>query len=369
MSESTLHLSIDLAAELRKITQSQYLNRVHYLVQLVRHAVRHGPAAIRIESRRKSLSIRQDGRPFDDEEWLLLRWLLQPEGRSAEIQQAALARLEEACGVSILSLFFNVPRVEIHSAGRCLSGRAGRIGWTEVPAAEPGYRILIERARRSRREEREELEYFCAMATVPIYLNGRKINRPFQADGMLGVPFWFRLGRGVVGIPATGELSMFQFFKQGIRFGYKKFLPPDGRLLQGAWDSAEERFEAQFQRSSKSGEFCLRAFGPLPYRQVRTRFHRLPETQQARLKRILLNLPREEWYSQLRNVPLFHSGQGRFDLTLQDLLNLRDRFGAVPYRPRTDRDAPAGFPCLSPEEAYFVREKLGLPLQVLVRPR
>ena len=247
MNEPPLHLTIDLGAELRKITRTQYLNRVHYLVQLVRHAVRHDPETIHIESRRGHLSIRQNGRPFDDEEWLLLRLLLQPEGRSAEIQQTALARLEDACGVTVLSLFFNFPHVEIHSAGRCLSGRAGRIERSESPSCGPGYRIRLERTQQSKREERNELEYFCAMAAVPIYLNGRKINRPFQAAGMLGVPFWFRLGRGVVGIPAAGELSLFQFFKQGIRFGYKKFLPADGRLLQGTWDSAESKFEAQFK--------------------------------------------------------------------------------------------------------------------------
>ena len=69
------------------------------------------------------------------------------------------------------------------------------------------------------------------------------------------------------------------------------------------------------------------------------------------------------------DVPIFNSGGGRFDLTLQNLLDLRDRFEAVPYFPRPVRGMPAGFPCLTPEEAFLVREKLGLPLQVLVLSR
>lgn len=47
-----LRFSIDMEAEIIKITQKQHLNRVHFLVQLVRHALSHQPNSIGIWSKK-----------------------------------------------------------------------------------------------------------------------------------------------------------------------------------------------------------------------------------------------------------------------------------------------------------------------------
>jgi hypothetical protein len=368
MAGNTLQLSIDLEAELRKITREQHLNQVHYLVQLVRHALAHRPRGITIASSRHQLELAQDGATFDEEEWQILKMLLLRPRTPEPVVQEVLSRLEERHGIAVLSLFHMFPSVELATADKRLSAAGGRSRLETGRRCLGGYRIRVQRDQRDLAAERRELEFFCAGAATVIRYNGRPINRPVKlADALLKVPFAFDSGLGAVGIPAAGDLCRFTYFKCGVRFGFKRFTPTDGLLLAGVWDDARPEFEPYYARSIRTGEFCLKAHGDLPYRAAAGRFDELDPESRRRIKQVLFGLPADGWAERFGALPLFHSVQREFVLTLRDLAALRERFEAVPFVSAPDSDLPGIIPCLGGGDVHFLRGRLGWPLKSCLR--
>lgn len=371
MNGNHLHLSIDLEAELRKITREQHLNQVHYLVQLVRHALTHRPRTIAIASTRRHLELTQDGDAFDDGEWQILKLLLLRRDALPDLVQTALSRLEECHGVAVLSLFHLFPAVEVATAGKRLALADGAVRLHAGRRHLDGYRIRLARDQRELGAERRELEFFCAGAAAEIRYNGQAINRPVKLDdALLKVPFAFDFGLGAVGIPATGDLSRFTYYKCGVRFGYKRIAAADGRLVAGVWDDARPGFEPYFARSIRTGEFCLRAHGELPYRAAAARFGELDDAHRRRVKQVLFTLPADGWPARYGTLPLFHSVRREFALSLRDLDALRERYEAVPFVSAPDSALPDFIPRLGSEDVHFLRSRLGWPLKAcLRRPR
>lgn len=359
------HLSIDIEAELRKITRKQRLNDVHYVVQLVRHALTRQPAAIRLSSQREWFELTQDGRHFDEDEWQLLHTLVVSRDASPRLRQEALSLLEAHHGVTMISLMTTFPRVELASHDRVLATEngTGRLG--PAGTSLQGYRVRIYRPAARRRAERRELMYYCAGSDVPIYYNGEAINTPLQLDDSLAaVIFRTPGGTGSLGVPATGDLCRIDFYKRGIRFGVKQFLPRDGRIVCGYWNSNLDKYEADYRDSVRSGEESLDAMAAEPFRVLVRRFPRLSPEQKNRVRRILFSCDLSTWDDAWQTLPLFRDTGGRYSFCLDDLRSLLRRHGAVPYRPGPDPAVPPGIPWLDPEDVHFVRGDLGWPLMI-----
>jgi len=366
MKTTSFHFAIDLAAELRNITKKQHLNDVHYLVQLVRHALAHDPRTIWIRSNRHRLVLKQDGDCLAEEEWYLLTQLLSGKETSPEIQQDAVSRLEEKYGIAVLSLILNSDRFEISSSHRRLTAGNGVVRLADKNPLIQGYTLTLEQRGRNPRGEARELAFFCVGADVPIIFNNRKINSsiPFP-NQIITEHFSYPDGVGAAGIPRTGDLCSYNFYKKGVRFGVKQFLPRDGLIVHGYWNSNYPGYEKHYKQSIQAGERRHKTHAHGPYKTIVALFPRLNSNQKLRIKKILMSLDRSDWVDRWGGITLFHSCREEFALSLTDLLTLLDRFEAIPFCPQSSGDAPCFIPCLLPEDVYFIRNELKLPLKLL----
>lgn len=359
-NQASFRFSIDLESEIRKITRRQHLNQVHYLVQMVRHALSREPETIHIRIHKRFLSLTQDGSPFPAEEWRLLRELLAPGGLSVEAFQAALGKLEENHGITYLSLLMNAPHLEIQTGDVRLVCHRGRIKSYHQGSAIKGYTVRLVRERPSPGEEAAELKFYCSGASLPVYLNGKKINRPFCFDGQfLILSFRCEAGHGAVGLPIEGDLRNITLFKQGVRLGVKQSRPDCGLIFHGWWSSSVIRFESDYRESIEEGELHLASHVQQLYRQIGSHFSKLRHQQKTRVKKLLLGLEKDSWQELYGNIPLFHSCGGPFALSLNDLLRLSLQFDAVPFSSRSRGGVPF-LPRLLPEDTVFLHTKFQL---------
>lgn len=348
-----LLFSIDLEAELRKIAQRQHLNDVNYLVQLVRHALRHDPGVIRIVSTRRCLTICQDGRPFPDSELELLQTIIG--GDDLLRQQAALGALEREHGITILSVLLSFSRVAVTSAMWTMTAAEGHLRVHPIAEAIPGYRIVIHRRLRGRDAERKELDFFCAGCVVPIHYNSVRINRPITLRGqVLSASAGGEAGRGELGIPLKATLSAMSYFKAGVRFGFRRFLDPRGMTVEGYWDSAHHGFEPHYEQSTRAGEAFLHAARITLFDEAAARFAALEIGQKQRVRPLglLLLAHRPQW----RHAPLFDSVRQPFSLAMTHLEDLKERFGAIPCSLRFSPRLPRWVPRLALEEIKALRD-------------
>jgi len=361
-----LRFSIDMEAEIIKITQKQHLNRVHFLVQLVRHALSHQPNSIGIWSKKDRLELCQDGQEFNPEEWSLLKTLTTRDNQ--DHLQSSLTQLEGKHGVAILSLLMNFSFVQIITRSEMLHAENGAIRFETSQAAEPeaisGYRIIIGRKNASPGEELRELKFYGSGSTTPIYFNDRQINEPIHfPNQILVTQFQNSVGSGAVGIPEDEDLCTITYYKSGIRLGMKRFLPPNGVVYHGYWNSGLLNFESDYQESIQNGDRFLQHFSRVLYREIPAHFNGLPLDRKIRVKKLLFGLSHKDWPKHFGNIPLFHSGKQPCSLSYKDLIVLDNHYLGVPFQTGTARNGPPGFPLLHPEDIIFLRDEQNLNLK------
>jgi len=355
--------SIDLDAELKKISQRQHLNDVHYLVALVRHGLAHHPSQMNIRSQRNQLTFSQNGVPLEDEEWQILTQLLTRGHGDEDHQQRALEMLETVYGIALLSIFLSFETVTLISNGRCLRKTHGQVVTSPAGMDGQGYHIKIARPRAHREKEFTELCFYCAGAKVPITYNGRAINEPLALKPcMLAMTFETEDGHGWIGIPAEGELSRFYFYKAGIRIGVKTATPVEGRIVEGFWDASSPQFESLYQPTIQSGQPLLESNARKLYRAIPNHFPKLPLPYRTRLRKILLGMAPLGWADEYGKVPLFANSSHTSILCLEDLMKLQKQFEVLPFLPKARPKAPGFLPVLSHEDQYFLSHQLNMTL-------
>ncbi len=361
-----LHFSIDLEAEIQKITQKQHLNRVHFLVQLVRHALTHEPKCIGIWSEKTSLEISQDGRSFNDEEWPLLKSLINQSLSEQDQLQAALTTLESRHGVAMLSLFMNFPQVQIETGCERLIVDNGQVHLKQTDNPVLGYRIRITRTSANPLEELTELQFYASGSKAPIYFNEKIINSPINFPNQILITrFKNQAGEGAVGIPEEDDLCSITYYKNGVRLGIKRFLPISGLVYHGYWNSGVKSFEADYGQSIGDGDRFIQHFSETLYREIVNHFPQFNLERKMRIKKLLLGLAGKQWFSHYGQIPLFHSGAESCALSLSDLIQLEKRYHGLPFHTRSARRGSPRFPKLLPEDIFFLRNSRKLQLKQL----
>jgi hypothetical protein len=356
------HFSIDLEAELRKISQRQHLNQVHFLVALVRHALTCEPKQIQISLESQRILLHQDGHAFSYLERAMVLTIMD-RGQSNEERQMALSKLEKLHGVSILSLFFNFKQVTIYSGNWCLRWREGKLSQETLSESRSGYQILIEQTQTPEKKAIEELRFYTGDCDIPVLVNGQSIAQPFQFDEpILVLDFENPQGRSKICIPAKGDLSTVTFMKRGVRFGVTRTTPESGLIYQASWSSHLVTFEGHFNKSIQQGFKVIEQQCEALYDAVRTYFPKLPEAHKQRVKRILAGAMVPDWMSRFGQIPLFHSTHQNYLISMRDLRLLTSRFGYVPYVTQKDKTAPGFIPHLLPEDVHFLRDQFKLQL-------
>ena len=364
MGSSTLHFSIDLDAEIQKITQRQHLNQVNYIVQLVRHALDHNPERIHIQASSTFLEIDQNGDAFDPGEWSRLLRIVN-EQDAPEHRQEALSQLESTYGITLLSLILNFPRVEIESDGLRLVAISGQLSEQPGENDASGYRIRLYRPKSLVKDEKSELEFYCAGSDIPISYNGRSINEAIRFAGqILTARFKTADGSGAIGIPLNGDTNVITLYKHGVRLGVKQTIPRDGALFHGYWSSHLTGYESNFSKSILVGERHLLSHLDLLYDAINDHFSDMNDRQRIRIKRVLFGRPGRQWLLRFGSLPLFHGCRRNFALSLRDLLALHKQFHDIPYSPVRSSGLPAFIPHLQPEDISFLRKRLKLGIKL-----
>jgi hypothetical protein len=350
--------TIDLAQELASITQRQHLNDVHYMVQLIRHALAANPLHIHVRSRRRYLEIEHDGQPLSEEEHGLLLAVTNPD---APDRQPALVALERRFGVALLSVLVSAERVVL-SGRRALSAEGG---WVRpgAPVDRLGSCVRIYRRVRSRRQEREELRFYCRYARIPITLNGRTLNADLQLDESVATtPVQADDGAGIAAIPRDGALHRVRYFKHGIYFGVRSGLPDDGRPIEAVFDSSVSGFEDNFRSSVANANAAVARTKTQLYRDFAASFPALSPTARARAREIVLGLAAAQLPPSLTNVPIIHTSANQWRLSLRDLETLAARRGYLPYLLRP-RDADDELPVLSTDDVAAIARLIRWPVR------
>ncbi len=110
-------LTIDIAAELRKLTTAQLQGPWQLPAESVRRAIAAGARTIDVELPRGGMRVRDDGAPIDRAQLVALAELLDP-GAPAERRHRALLALEAAGSLALLALPALGPtRVEVTTRG------------------------------------------------------------------------------------------------------------------------------------------------------------------------------------------------------------------------------------------------------------
>ncbi len=367
--DASLDLSIDLQAELVSITERQHLNKVHWTIQLVRHALEHRPLHIDVRSTAGVLELRQDGDGLSADEHRLL--LAVTGGReqtalSAE-RQEALVELEARFGVTLLSLLLTSSRAEI-SGRRSLVSESGRVS-AGPPVPTPGYRVRVWRTGRSLRQETAELRFYCRHASVPITVNGRPLNAPVTLErAILERPFRAQDGDGRIGLPASGTMTRLRYYKRGVYFGVRQSLPQGGCPVEATFDSTLSEHEDNFTRSVETANRALRVARRQLYADLPALFPAMTPRERARVKDIVIGLGPDRLPSAAHSLPLFHTSTSAWRVSLKDLAQLAERVGHVPYLSRASGHDDE-LPLLDTAEVASVARLLGVPVRRALRFR
>jgi hypothetical protein len=116
-------LTIDIAAELRKLTTAQLQGPWQLPAELVRRSLSAGARTVEVELQRSGLKVRDDGAPLDRDRLRALADLLDA-AASPERRHRALLALEAAGALALLALPATDPgRVEVVARGGGLSRR------------------------------------------------------------------------------------------------------------------------------------------------------------------------------------------------------------------------------------------------------
>jgi hypothetical protein len=353
-----IHFSIDLESELAKITHKQHLNSVHYPVQLIRHALVHEPECIYIYAGNRHLEIQQDGAHFNPTEWSLLRQLL--ENGNPSFRQKALTSLEKHHGVAILSAIMNFPEFVLESGQQIMIAKNGQLQYGKVDRFVRGYRLALKRHSTHLGEEKKEIQFYCSSCEVPIYYNKKQINRPIDFPGqILMTKFQNEFGSGAVGLPSSGDLCIITLYKKGIRLGMKQFIPTDGMVFHGYWNTSDPSFENDYSKSIRLGDRYLLQYRDFLYLEIKNHFAGLDTKQKLRVKQILLGVDSDDWRKRFHGLPLFAGSDGLFSHDLSNLLALERRFEGIPYLTKPHRSLPGYIPILGLSDLNFLRERIG----------
>lgn len=209
-------LSIDVAAEIRKLARAQLESPAQLPVELVRRSLASGAHAVAVTASRRGIAVRDDGAPLAPAILDSLATLFD-EAAAAGMRHEALLALERAGHLALLALAGSrVSGIRVRSGGRELTWRPGT---QPVPSAVQGDGTTVEilGGRIDAALVREALTQACRFSAVPVTIDGRAVPRGAGAFGevvreeALASPL-----SGRVALPLAGETARVWITLDGI---------------------------------------------------------------------------------------------------------------------------------------------------------
>ena len=207
-------LSIDVAAEVRKLSRAQIESPAQIAVELVRRSLGAGAARTDVACGRRAIAIRDDGPPLPAPTLDALASLLDPSAAQTE-RHRALLLLEASGDLALLALAgIGYAALRVRSGGRVLTARRGE---RPTLAATPGSGTTVEisGAPLDAADVRTAVAAAGRFARVPITVDGS----PLSATGFGEVVAEERFDSplpGRVAIPATGDTARVWILLDGL---------------------------------------------------------------------------------------------------------------------------------------------------------
>jgi hypothetical protein len=357
-------LSIDVDAELRKLSLGRLRNRDQAPVALVRHASAAGASRIAVTVARRLLHLQHNGRVPDDDVFEALRQLLDRSVQDWERHQALVDL--ESMGMLDLLVAFSLGAQQVtldagQPVSRRLKARKGEAAARVSRAARSsGVSIRLEGVRRRGRKEANELADALRFARFEVAVNGKRVDRgPFLEDVMVQLKTRGGDFEGLIGIPRKGLAAVTRYLVHGV-------------LEKEIWESSPDglAFEAVVQgrpgSDPKEAVRFARQIASDLYFQSAQRYDQLEAGERVRFKQLLFRMADcGRGRAAVEGVRLFGTTDGE-RLTVQDLSQaaLGRVIRAVGKGARLDRYELRGTVFLLDEtERSFVERHLGLVIR------
>lgn len=304
-------LTIDVASELRKLSQAQLQGPWQIPAELVRRALRDGANKVEITLARHRARVVDDGKgiPAEHLEWAGI--LLDPK-RSNEDRHAALTALESSGELVLLALAGLGGRslriISVRRGRRAtLEARPGRAPWLSVEDTplHDATEVEVSSPELDRRRAHEWLVGAARFAPTTVELDGRAINVGF-VDCYPALPLHAPL-RGRVAIPYVGDTAHAWLLEHGLVTGHVAV--PDSPCFEAAIELGGPTIELSAARLREAiqphvTELVRQSVGVLA--RLGQGAPGLPEPARARLARLVLHAVRRGLRRRaLHRVPVF----------------------------------------------------------------
>jgi hypothetical protein len=250
--------AVDVDAEIGKLPGRRFKAAGENAVELVRLAAAFSPTRIDVESRFTHLSVSHDGEPPLPGLAALLKVLFDPQ-RDGEQRHRALERLETEHGLGVLAAFAVAPfrvRLEWAVDGEPLgfelrSGARPR----RIPSDRTrGFAITVRSRRRDPSAERRLVAERCGHSLVPLRLNGERVGRGFWIKGcLIEAELRNERLRGVVGLPAAGDLVRVTRLAHGIETGEEVRAAENGLVFHAVVEERDQNLAATMETLGRAG--------------------------------------------------------------------------------------------------------------------
>jgi hypothetical protein len=304
-------LTIDVASELRKLSQAQLQGPWQIPAELVRRAIRDGATRIDVTLGRHRARVIDDGVGISADH---LEWagVLLDEGRSNEDRHAALTALESSGELVLLALAglgARSLRITAVRAGRraILEVRPGRAPWLTVdtPPLADGTDVELASPEIDRKRAHEWMVGAVRFAPADVRLEGRKLNAGF-IDCYPAAPLHAPL-RGRIAIPFAGDTAHAWLLEHGLVTGHVAV--PEAPCFEAAIELGGSSIELSAARLREAvqphvAELVQQGVGVLA--RLGREAPGLPELARARLARLILQAARRGLKRRaVHRVPVF----------------------------------------------------------------
>lgn len=238
-------LTIDVAAEVRKLAEALGEDGSRLPIELVRLLVRSGAREIAVSLLRSQLRLRADGAGFDPSLLSDLAALRDPRASGAR-RHRALLRLEAEAPALLGLAGLAACDVLVETAGCRFRHAGSRPPEITTAAREAGTRITVEGFRNERERARLALEEACRFAPARIRLEGREIPRGFE-DVLAHIALPAPLS-GALALPARGETARVLLLQGGVVAA--RLTIPEAPCFEAAVELAGGRSPSQLREAA-----------------------------------------------------------------------------------------------------------------------
>lgn len=357
-----MRMSVDVAAAVRALTERTRPSLAFDVVRLVRRALALGAARVDVRCTPEHFTVQWQGPAANADELALIARVLSPDVASHE-RSTLLLELEEQHSLALLAALATARRCEVHGRvtalaerGRLLAppaptGPAGNVGSNAVVVVRDGGMAMA-------KEERDEVARWCRHADAPVFVDGKRIDRPFRLDEARGVrAVKGRNGRALVGVADDRRKARVVVYSYGVYVGVRP--RPRGSLPLVALVSARAFGpEDDTRLAMKAADVVIAAAEARLMDAVAGRFDELPHHEQRAIRDALFDGDARTLKGPLETLPLFDAVGAPFSLSLADLRASVQRCGHLPAATHARGHLP-GTPLLDARARAFLTRALG----------